>query len=359
MDSRGRRHHAAHRRLPGRRQGPQDHLPRHAGSRGVHADARPRRQGHRHRGARRRRRRRRQAADARGDRPRARPPACRSSSRSTRSTSRTPTPTGSSSSSPTANWSSRSTAADVVSCEVSAKKRTGLDDLLEMILLVADMKELKADPDKPATGVVLEARLDRARGRAGHRAGPGGHAQGRRPVHRRLGLRQGPRDDRRARRSVSTEAGPVDSGRGDGIRRRARGGRLVPGGRRRGQGASDRRVPPGEDPRASSRRSRRAATLREPGATTIAAGEVKELPILLKADVQGSLEALAEGAGRTAVGQDPRQRAAILDRRDHAGRRPAGRRRPNAIIVGFNVRPDRAAAGAGQGREGRDPACTP
>ena len=53
---------------------------------------------------------------------------------------------------------------DVVSCEVSAKQRTGLEALLEMILLVADMKELKADPDKPATGVVLETRLDRARG---------------------------------------------------------------------------------------------------------------------------------------------------------------------------------------------------
>ena len=53
---------------------------------------------------------------------------------------------------------------DIVSCEVSAKKRTDLDELLEMILLVADMKELQADPDKPAAGVVLEARLDRARG---------------------------------------------------------------------------------------------------------------------------------------------------------------------------------------------------
>ena len=69
---RGRRHHPAHRRLPGppRRQG--DHLPRHPGPRGVHGDARARRARHRHRGDRRRRRRRRQAADRRGDRPRAR-----------------------------------------------------------------------------------------------------------------------------------------------------------------------------------------------------------------------------------------------------------------------------------------------
>ena len=69
---RGRRHHPAHRRLPGppRRHG--DHLPRHPGPRGLHRDARPRRPRHRHRGDRRRRRRRRQAADRRGDRPRPR-----------------------------------------------------------------------------------------------------------------------------------------------------------------------------------------------------------------------------------------------------------------------------------------------
>ena len=68
---RGRRHHPAHRRLPGadaeRRAG---HLPRHAGPRGVHRDARPRRAGHRHRGAGRRGGRRRDAADDRGDQPR-------------------------------------------------------------------------------------------------------------------------------------------------------------------------------------------------------------------------------------------------------------------------------------------------
>ena len=69
---RGRRDHAAHRRLPGRHQRPQDHLPRHAGPRGVHRHARPRREGHRHRDPRRRRRRRRDAADARVDLARAR-----------------------------------------------------------------------------------------------------------------------------------------------------------------------------------------------------------------------------------------------------------------------------------------------
>ena len=48
--------------------------------------------------------------------------------------------------------------------EVSAKKKTGVEELLEMILLQADVMELKADPDRPARGVVIEAKLDRGRG---------------------------------------------------------------------------------------------------------------------------------------------------------------------------------------------------
>src|SRR6185369_16424482 len=53
---------------------------------------------------------------------------------------------------------------DVVSVAISAKQKLHIDDLLDMILLVADLHELKADPDLPATGAVLEARLDKYRG---------------------------------------------------------------------------------------------------------------------------------------------------------------------------------------------------
>ncbi len=48
--------------------------------------------------------------------------------------------------------------------EVSAKKKQGIEELLELILLQADIMELKADPDLPARGVVIEAKLDRGRG---------------------------------------------------------------------------------------------------------------------------------------------------------------------------------------------------
>jgi translation initiation factor IF-2 len=53
---------------------------------------------------------------------------------------------------------------DVICVPVSAVTKMGLDDLLESVLLVADMKELKANPDRQAKGIVIEARLDKGRG---------------------------------------------------------------------------------------------------------------------------------------------------------------------------------------------------
>jgi len=53
---------------------------------------------------------------------------------------------------------------DTIFCEVSAKKKEGIEDLLEMILLQADVLDLQADPDQPARGVIVEAKLDKGRG---------------------------------------------------------------------------------------------------------------------------------------------------------------------------------------------------
>ncbi len=53
---------------------------------------------------------------------------------------------------------------EVIMVPVSARQGTGLDHLLEMILLVADLQELKAEVDRPARGTIIEARLDRGRG---------------------------------------------------------------------------------------------------------------------------------------------------------------------------------------------------
>jgi translation initiation factor IF-2 len=53
---------------------------------------------------------------------------------------------------------------DTIYAEVSAKQKTGIEELLELILLQADVMELKADPDRLAQGVIIEAKLDRGRG---------------------------------------------------------------------------------------------------------------------------------------------------------------------------------------------------
>ena len=53
---------------------------------------------------------------------------------------------------------------DTIFVPISAKQKTNIDTLLEMVLLVADMKELKANPDKQSKGVVIEAKLDKAKG---------------------------------------------------------------------------------------------------------------------------------------------------------------------------------------------------
>ncbi len=53
---------------------------------------------------------------------------------------------------------------NTIYCEVSAKKKEGMEEILELILLQADMMDLKADKDRPARGVIIEAKLDRGRG---------------------------------------------------------------------------------------------------------------------------------------------------------------------------------------------------
>jgi len=53
---------------------------------------------------------------------------------------------------------------ETIFCEVSAKKKINIEELLEMILLQADVMELKADPNRPVRGIIIEAKLDRGRG---------------------------------------------------------------------------------------------------------------------------------------------------------------------------------------------------
>jgi translation initiation factor IF-2 len=62
------------------------------------------------------------------------------------------------------NLTSEEWGGDALFADISAKKKIGIENLLELILLQADVLELKADPDRPARGIVIEAKLDKGRG---------------------------------------------------------------------------------------------------------------------------------------------------------------------------------------------------
>jgi len=228
---------------------------------------------------------------------------------------------------------------DVVSCEVSAKQRTGLDELLEMILLVADMKELRADPEKPATGVVLEARLDRARGVLATVLVLGGTLKPGDPfiAGSASGKVRAMMDDKGNRVAAAGPATPVEvmgfanePGAGDAFQ-------AVSDEAKARQIATIRQEKIREkQQQVSARRSLESL------AQDIATGAVKELAILLKADVQGSVEAL-----RKALAEIPSDRVRVNVLRASIGAITQAdvllAAASNAIVVGFNVRPDKTA----------------
>jgi len=237
---------------------------------------------------------------------------------------------------------------DTVMVEVSAKQRKNLSKLLEMLLLVADLRDLRANPKAPGAGTVLESRVDKGRGpvatvlvqtgtldtgdvficgavygkvramfddhgRAVKAAGPST------PVEV-LGLQGAPEagdqfqvtDEARARHIVEFRQNKLRE--------------------------------------ASLARSAGARITLDQLHEQLKAGEVKELPLVIKADVQGSVEVLSEMLPKLS---DDRVKLKII----HAS---IGAVTENdvllasasgAIIVAFNVRPDRKASDLAQ-REG-------
>ncbi len=124
---------------------------------------------------------------------------------------------------------------DVICVPVSAKKNQGIKELLEMILLVADLQDMRANPKGMAQGVVVEAFMAAQRGRHGDGAGQGRHAEGRRHHHRWHALRQGARDVRR-HRQAHPQGDPLDASQHPGSLRGARRWRPSGGrGRREGR----------------------------------------------------------------------------------------------------------------------------
>jgi len=223
---------------------------------------------------------------------------------------------------------------------VSAKKRLGLEQLLEMLLLVADLQEVKANPKKPAVGTVLEARLDKGRGPvATVLVQDGTLGVGDTVVAGAVaGKVRALVDDRGSRLKTAGPATPVEilglpslPEPGDQLL-------AVTDSLKAQSIVNFRQLKMREKALAASARIR----LEDLG-RAIAEGQLKELLVVLKADVQGSLEAVADQLGKL-----PQEKIKVRIIRQGVGAVTEGdvllAAASNAVVIGFNVRPERKAA---------------
>jgi len=240
---------------------------------------------------------------------------------------------------------------DTVFCEVSAKTHQGLDNLLDMILLVTELEELGANPDAPASGTVIESQLDPGRGpvvtvlvqRGTLRVGDSlvaGPQWGRvRAMHDFTG----------ARVEAAVPGMPVEILGFDGVSDAGEVVQVVENDRRARQLAQERETRLKTE--ALARRQARKVSLDEVFARA-QEGEIKELNIVLKADVAGSLEALQDELAKV-----PQERVAINVIHSQTGGINESdvmlASASDAIIIGFNVRPLADARRAAE-REGVD-----
>ena len=233
---------------------------------------------------------------------------------------------------------------DTIICPISAKKGTGLEELLEMVLLTAEVQELKANPNRRAKGVVIEARLDKTRG----------------PVATLLvqngTLKQGDIV------IAGTAVGRVrvmtnDKGRtvktaGPSVPVEITGLADVPSAGDAFDAVTDERM--ARELVEQRRQAQKDAAAQLAQKVTlenlfakIGEGEMKELPLIVKADVQGSAEAVKASLEKIS-NEEVRVRvihAAVgaVNESDILLASTAG-----AIIVGFNVRADMAAQASAQ-----------
>jgi len=233
---------------------------------------------------------------------------------------------------------------DTIICPISAKTGMGLDNLLEMVLLTAEVQELKANPNRRAKGVVIEARLDKTRG----------------PIATLLvqngTLKQGDIV------IAGTAVGRVrvmtnDKGRtvktaGPSIPVEITGLADVPSAGDAFDAVTDERMARElVEERRQAQKDAAAKAMQKVTLDNLFAkmqeGEMKELPLIVKADVQGSAEAVKASLEKIS-NEEVRVRvihAAVgaVNESDILLASTAG-----AIIVGFNVRADAAAMANGQ-----------
>jgi translation initiation factor IF-2 len=235
---------------------------------------------------------------------------------------------------------SESWGGDTIMVEVSAKEKTGLDTLLEMILLQSEVLELKADPHRLAKGVVVEAKLERGRGPVATVLVQGGTLRvGDVFV---VGIVSG------KVRALITHMGAKVQEAGPSIPVEVVGLPGVPSAGDVFQVVKDERV--AREIAEDRARKQRTADLSGSAKVTlddlfakIKEGSVKELALVIKSDVQGSAEALTAGVEKLAT-------AAVKLRVIHSGVGGITESdvllaaASNAIIIGFNVRPEPKAS---------------
>jgi len=223
--------------------------------------------------------------------------------------------------------------------DVSAKKKTNLNLLMEMICLVADLAELKATPERAATGVVLEAKLDRGRGPVATVLVQNGTliAGDNFVVGNVYGKIRAMFDDRGAALESAPPSTPVEILGMEGLPQ-AGDQFVVVADRDKARGISEYREQKARE--AALAKSSRVSL--EGLAEQIKTAGTKELNIILKGDVQGSVEVLSDLLSRLS---NEKVRLRLL--RSGVGAITETdvllASASNAIIIGFNVRPERKA----------------
>ena len=222
---------------------------------------------------------------------------------------------------------------------ISAKTKQGLDELLEMVLLVADMKELKANPDRAAKGTVIEARLDKGRGTIATVLVQNGTL--------RVGDTIVAGTSVGRVRAMTNDKGEKVKEAGPSIPVEITGLDDVPSGGDIFNAVSDERL--ARELVEQRKTARKEEMFNSQTKVTLdnlfdqmKLGEVKELKIIVKADVQGSVEAVKQSLMKLS---NDEVRVNVI----HGGVGAINEsdvmlaNASNAIIVGFNVRPDPVA----------------
>jgi len=227
---------------------------------------------------------------------------------------------------------------DTIMVPVSAHKKIGLDELLENILVLAEVSDLKANPDRPARGVVIEAKLDKGRGSVASVLIQKGtlHVGDTVIVGTCYGNVRAMTNERGERMKKAEPSIPVEI---LGLNDVPEAGDILNVvDEKTARSVAEKRM---EKKRTSELHQNQKVTL-DDLFNQIQQGELKELSLIVKGDVQGSVEALSQSLESI---KSEEVRIAIV----HAGVGAVTESdvmlasASNALIIGFNVRPDAAA----------------